>query len=356
MKASLNFIPQVYVPVGDMHVRKQDIADATRFIQWLAVTIKFINNSSSVKAVPVFMGDQYHEFGVAKAEAQKFWKWAYNHLLEVLGYPSISLVGNHDMNQELTATFMVAHEEATVMVDSMMRIGNVGFLPFIRDEELFYKSVMELYSLGVRKVFCHVEFQGSQYENGYYAPHGFDLSRYPSDLMFYSGHIHMKQAFGNVVYFGTPRHMTRSDIGEWKGIHLFDVSKNEIADITTPPDVWPKLVEIAIDEDLQNLEGTISEISTYAEKNGPGRVYVTMNGSKEFCRTVSSRLPAGVRVSTTYTDTSRPSTVKESEGIPTSFGKYAREYFELYQVPTDVQKAVMEKIYEACPSLKIGVR
>jgi DNA repair exonuclease SbcCD nuclease subunit len=334
--------------VGDMHVKKEDIPEAKRFIDWLTT----LALSSSSKPLIIFMGDQYNDFALARVESLEFWKWAYERLNEKLGpNSSLSIVGNHDMNQEETATAMSAHSNLTVLArrEPVFINKTTAAIGFVRREDLFQKIISEAYAQGARTILCHAEFQGAQYENGFYAPHGFDLSKYPSDLNFVSGHIHKKQQFGNVTYVGTPRPLTRSDIGETKGVHLANLLKNSLEFIPTPQEVCESFRSILIKE----TDYSDSVLESIPDSS---RIYVDIHGSKEFVQKISKQLPESVKTRATYTEDNKDFEVRESEGIPSVFTKFSANYFKSTALDQNTQNEVFDRIYAECPSLKMGVR
>lgn len=340
--------------IGDPHIRKEDISEASKFVQYIVSAIKVLENTlNGKKVLPVFMGDQLNDFALARAEVLEFWRWAYDEIRNASpnDHDSLSLEGNHDMNQEESASTMCVYDERTVLAGKTPVFVNpkVAAIGFIRKEELFYKAVMSAYVEGARTILCHAEFEGSQYESGTYAPNGFKLDKYPADLSFITGHIHKQQSFGKVWCIGTPRHLTRSDIGETKGIQLVDFTTGESYFTPTPPDVFEPFKSFVIDESSYD-ESMLKDIPNSS------KVYVEIKGSREFNKTIARILPALVKIRPTYTDRGRQVNLKESEGIPSSFHKFANGFFETNKTDDSLKKAILDKVYERCPSLKTGVR
>jgi len=338
--------------VGDMHVDKASIPEAKRIIEWVVAGAKQIMaQATGFRPLIIFTGDQSNDFALIRAEVLEFWMWAFDYITAA-GFESLSEVGNHDMNQEESASTMSVYDVRTVLAYGTKPIfvsKNTCAMGFIRDEEKFFKVVMEAYERGARTILCHAEFEGSMYENGTYAPHGFDLKRYPKDLRFITGHIHKRQEFGSVTCVGTPRPSTRSDIGEVKGIHVIDFETGLLNFVATPAEVAEPFRKIVIDEKTYNQ----AEVEAIPDS---GKIYVDIHGSREFVKKVAKMLPPAVHERSVYTEDNRTFKLKESEGIPTSFQKFAREYFELNGVPLDLQKDIMQKALNACASLKHGVQ
>jgi DNA repair exonuclease SbcCD nuclease subunit len=327
--------------IGDMHVKKDNLEESARLTDWIYSLAK-----EKDPDFIVFLGDQYDTMGIVRVEVIDFWTRAYNKLSE---YPVISLIGNHDLNSEATASSMVSHHKATTVVkNTLMYSGNIGFMSFIRDNSQFEKAAMDLYNKGARLIFCHAEFNGAQFESGAYAPHGIDANLFPKDLKFVSGHFHKKQAFGNIQYLGTPRHLTRSDINEIKGVHIIDTNTLNMEFIATPQSVCQPFTFISInsEEDLKNIPTDISDFN---------KVYIDIKGTDELIKKAKKIVPIGAKIRV-FEDQELIKTleIKESEGIPTAFLKYSEKFFNTNSASKDTQEDVMNLVYKLCPSLKIG--
>src|SRR5208282_3433609 len=79
---------------------------------------------------------------------------------------------------------------------------------------------------------CHQTFEGSQFENGFYAPEGVDQTLIPQKVVI-SGHIHNRQTVGKVTYIGTPRAVTANEANQDKGISILDTDTMQIEYIST---------------------------------------------------------------------------------------------------------------------------
>lgn len=344
-----------YCLVGDLHVKLDNLKESRRVIEWVAQEAKRHD------ATPIFMGDQFDSMSVIRAEVLEFWVWAYGYLNNTISGDAtkpctISLVGNHDINSDGTASAMSAFESVTTVVDARglaMLDGNVGAIGFIRDNDKFAAMASAAVQMGCKYLLCHAEFNGAMYENGFYSPHGIDLEKIPNNIQYISGHIHKRQTFGTtvtgqprIIYIGTPRQLTRSDIGEVKGICLFTPATGDGTFIQTPINVSDPYVEVNI------VEGQDYDL------NLPSRVYVNIHGSKEFIKKVCKELPDETKTRTFPTGDVKVSEVKESEGVPVAFGKYCRTFFNgdnATYITADEAKAVLELVYKTCPSLKAGV-
>jgi hypothetical protein len=331
--------------VGDPHAKKDNLESTRSLISWVkGVALEH-------DATVLFEGDQYNDFGVARVEVMAFWNWAYSQI-----HGSISLVGNHDINPDGSATAMVSHAHQTRLIWTEPEIidakNGVYGLGFIRDFEQFKAKVMQSYSRGARVIVCHAEFNGAQYENGFYSPHGFDVDAFPDDLLFISGHIHNKQALFSkksgrprVIYNGTPRMLTRSDIGAVKTVTLLDTEKMAFKDIEVPESVCPRFVNMVITPENVSQVGSIPDSPL---------VYVDLRGPKDFVQKTAKKMPNSVKLRCLPDPEERKtSSVKESDGVQAAFARYMGQYVAKNALSPEESKALVEMVYGKVPGLRI---
>lgn len=326
-----------YLLIGDPHVKKSDRAEFARIILWTK------NLCTEHNALPIFLGDQYNDFGIAKVEVMSFWDASFR----MYNFKPFALVGNHDMNGDASNWGMVVHRDVVNVIDKSGAFINeaqgIYGIGFTRDNRAFIEKVQSVAGR-VRTVICHAEFESSQYDNGFYAPNGIPLKDLPTGIQYISGHIHKQQEFGSIWYPGTSRHLTRSDIGEVKGVWLWDGKTNQRQFFATPPEVAEPYRQIDV------VEGQPIPEITDSERN-----YVDIKGSEDFIQKVCKKLPESVKVRTFPDQKNSMIDIKESEGIPTAFRKYARHYVTEKVLTVDMTQKVLNEIFSKCPSLKVGV-
>lgn len=320
-----------YVWVGDPHVKKTNIEESERLIEWIDFEAQKRN------APVVFAGDQYNDFGVARVEAVKFWTNAFNQMKSKV----IAIVGNHDANSDVSLNFMDIHKHQVLVIDEPTAINDVLLLPFFRKNELFVKALWDCF--GITEVFCHQEFNGCQYENGFYSPHGVDPAEIPDYItQITSGHIHKHQEFGKIWYPGTARHLTRSDIGERKGIFFVNRKTGDREFIPTP---------VAVSEPFVSIDIT-PEYTPELPSGESSRVFVNIKGPEDFIKKTLKSMPEGFKVRT-FPESNLPETkIKESEGIPKAFLSFALEYANKNGLGNSELKVVLNEIYSKCVFLK----
>jgi DNA repair exonuclease SbcCD nuclease subunit len=323
--------------IGDMHVKKDNLIESDRLIDFAIETA--VENNAYI----IFSGDQYNDHSIIHASVLDFWKKAYAKI-KAVDIDSCSLVGNHDLSSDYKHSPMFSHSDYTKVILEPCQISrNIGGVGYVKNHEDFITQVMGLYNGGVRLVFCHAEFDGASFDNGFYIPNGIKISDFPSDLTFVSGHIHSRQELSSngvvrVYYSGTPRMLTRSDLSKEKTIMLIDPSNvNKVRYIPVPPHVCEPFTHVVVTclEDLANIPDS-------------DRSYVDIKGSKEFIASVIDKIPESVKVRT-IPDTEKlvASSINETDGINVAFAGYLNEYIKEHKIEDD---QFLTQIFDYLPS------
>jgi DNA repair exonuclease SbcCD nuclease subunit len=213
---------------GDPHVRPTNIGESHKVMEM----VRSLALSHKVDRIEI-LGDLLHTHAIIRLEVLEFWSYWLRELAEIK--ETLVLVGNHDMvgdHNSISHSLSVFQQDLALqsrgltIVDAPMTRGIYAYLPYYHDKEHFLTSAKYLADHENAKVLvCHQTITGAQYDNGFYAPDGIDPSLIPFDLIF-SGHIHkhqILQANGKtVIYPGTSRWDSASDVNEQKGLWLYD--------------------------------------------------------------------------------------------------------------------------------------
>jgi DNA repair exonuclease SbcCD nuclease subunit len=213
--------------IGDLHLKTSDLQEQNDVLTQLKALISSENPERVILA-----GDQFDTFGVIRSEILAAWARFFRYIGTDLNITVIALVGNHDLaGADGGANAMEAFSEYpnVHIVDKWLQgstftgeTGDIQYLPFIRSKEEFEAKCNELPANSI--LFCHQSFNGAQFENGFYDPHGADPSCVKHLKAVISGHVHKQQKFENIFYPGTPRQLTFSDAGETKAVYSMSLS------------------------------------------------------------------------------------------------------------------------------------
>lgn len=209
--------------VGDPHVTVANLAESEALLQFVLDTA--INEK--VDRIE-FAGDLFDNHAVVRLEVHLFWEKWLNSISSQ--FETVCLVGNHDQqfhgsDKHALNAFKLFNRKNLIIVDEPTRMSNVGYLPYIHNNDEFVLKANELYDQGARTLVCHAEFEGSQYENGFYAPHGIKPELLKFDHVI-SGHVHKHSEFSKILHPGTARWLKSSDANENKGLWIFENDPN----------------------------------------------------------------------------------------------------------------------------------
>lgn len=329
-----------YLLVGDLHVKPDNIEESNNFIQWISGLCKKEN------LTPIFMGDQYDTHGNIRVEVLDFWQKAYEQFQfshSGLQPSSYSIVGNHDMDYSCEFTSMASNYKQTKVIKEPFKISETTIaVPYVKSPQEFTNLINNLDET-VNVVLCHQEFFGAQYEGGFYAPTGVKLEDIKKDVLFISGHIHKKQIItdkhgkAKVIYVGTPRQLTRSDIDEIKGVHIW-YNETALKFVETPESVCQRFKKISIiQNENENLDYELN-----------GKTFVDIHGDESFIKKVIKQIPEEVKIRTFAVKENKKIEIKESSGIKNAFKDYFENYIKNNNLTEEDSKEIFEIIKNNC--------
>lgn len=213
--------------VGDPHAK-------VACLEELKALILFIVAQAILRGVDriEILGDLFHTHNVIRLEVLEFWTWALDLLSKTC--ETVVLVGNHDLSGDCSSTFSalsvfgLMNKPNLHIIEKPTQMGVFGYVPYTSNADSFTSAARVLASEGVRVLVCHQTIEGSQYDNGMYAPDGIPAAEWSERFIHViSGHIHSEQLFGNIIYPGTARWDTTADANRRKGIWLYTHGSGE---------------------------------------------------------------------------------------------------------------------------------
>jgi len=148
--------------------------------------------------------------------------------------PVYILIGNHDcakkydtdVNSIVAFKFIKnvhIFEKPVIVTNEKTRILLLPWIGNRDDEEKYVKENLGNFDY----IFAHMDIAGFKYDNGRMIHAGVNLSKVKGIKKLFSGHIHKRQSQRNLYYIGSPYHTKRSDIGNKKGVYLFDPQEDK---------------------------------------------------------------------------------------------------------------------------------
>ena len=156
---------------------------------------------------------------------------------------SVVLVpGNHDQYDEYRNALegmagqrvkVITTADPSVMVDGGHRIG--ACIPYTRQfDEVFPWCLENRDRRAPNLVFCHHGFKGAYLNEMYKCRRGGSVRMIPGDTLVVSGHYHMPQVLGRLIYCGSPYELTFSEEGQKKGWLLWKDASRSLIPIRKP--------------------------------------------------------------------------------------------------------------------------
>lgn len=176
------------------------------------------------------------------------------------------LLGNHDMwamsDPEINSVCTIRNIPNVTIYDSPKTINVDGMsalmMPWIhgKDNE---KAILEQYT-GTDLLFCHSDLNGCRtqlYPTRPVSRHILDINDFQGFGKIYSGHIHIVQEINNFTFVGSPYHLDRNDVGNRKGIWVYDTKKK--SDFFFENDFSPEFNKIKIytEKDFKKLSDSM---------------------------------------------------------------------------------------------------
>lgn len=268
----------------------------------------------------VFLGDLFHFHNTLSSRVMNLWLGAIKELRNFLSWDDlIILKGNHDLSDphddNSPNSVAVFASFANVVTDYYKDNHDFLYLPYYASKEKFLKLCN---NHKTKFLVCHQSFDGSQYENGFYAKDGVEPSLIPQEYVI-TGHIHLHQRVNKVFYTGSPRWRTISDANEKKYIWLSTFLDNKIQHRGfSTSSVCRPIKSINIDN--LNIENFLN--TPYLLDNS--LLYINLYGEKDFLikykSVVLAKVPqARIRI---FEKQNNNIQVKESDGLGNALLNY----------------------------------
>jgi DNA repair exonuclease SbcCD nuclease subunit len=268
--------------VGDPHVTVTNLAESRELMKFVIKNAKE-RNCRHVE----LLGDLFHTHAVVRSEILNFWTEIFG-LFAAAEMPVKCLVGNHDQigdreRENVHALIPFKNFPYVTVIDIPMVPGPscIAYLPYMADKDKFVEAANRLFDFEETTVLvCHQTFQGSTFENGFYAEDGIDLSLLKHKQII-SGHIHKMQKIGKCFYPGTAKWDKATDAGQDKGIWFFEHAEN--GDIITEEFITTKDIVTPI------YRYVIKEGEPEPDISATARVAIELHGSSAWIVTMKKK-------------------------------------------------------------------
>jgi len=268
---------------SDLHIRPERLADCEIVLEEIErIALKY---SKSDDVTIVNGGDTFNTRGLIRTNCfdrlyYHYDKWAKQGLKQVI------IVGNHDQEDkagEIHPMRVFSSFEGWHVVDRPKNIDDVVYFPYIekKDVEAAIKSIS---SKRKKKIaITHWGFIGAHRNDT-----NIDTDGIPTEWMseyhqVFCGHYHYRNSIDNVQYIGSPLQQNFGEMGQDKGVLVYDTKTGET--VFEPIHSTPKHYEVVVKwvDGKEIYEGPIKEIreKDFVRVKVVGDVETVSNFSKE---------------------------------------------------------------------------
>lgn len=262
--------------IGDAHLKATRMELVIQFLSWLDVVYEQVNPD-----MIIYSGDYFDNHSIIRCEIMSMFD---AHIRKHSKFLKYYILGNHDQYKpndskyHALQTLKGVHDHF-VVIDEVTEIDGMTLVPFIYDLNDFPLKTQPI-------VFAHQTFIGADY--GYTkADAGVDAAKVEADVII-SGHVHKRQAFGNVIYPGSPYAQSVNDIDQSKGVMIFDTDNYKYKYIECPLPSWRGIKfelssSYSATDMHQDIEAQINAIDHWVlDITGPKAEVVSYLDSKQF--------------------------------------------------------------------------
>jgi len=308
--------------VGDPHVTVDELEDSQALLDGVFSLYRQLEPSAVV-----FMGDLHHNHAVVRVEVLDFW------LRNLARFPkekTFVLVGNHDRPNDSSSGChsLQAYTSLANVVEKPTHIGDgIWAFPYMQTEEFVTAAL----ATQPKVLLCHQTFDGSKYENGFYAPDGVKPEHVGVPKVI-SGHIHTAQVLnwvgGYIQYIGSPRWRSISDANVEKSVVLYDTDQDTFDGF--PTNTFCKPIYSFTVKTVNDLENCVFKT--------PGKVFVDVMAIRADFEDLACKIRAKIpnaKIRPIFIE-SKKADVQESQGIYNALRQFVASFSPPYGTPKEV--------------------
>ncbi len=185
----------------------------------------------------IFEGDIFHYREAVNVRVQNEVLDLFTILAKKFKRGVFAITGNHDTYYKdksevhsLRAIGNLADNIHVFETPEILSINNQHdflMLPWV-DDPAKVKNILADHLKFCQYVVCHTDIVGFKYNKWVTIEKGLEKDAFAEYKRVYSGHIHIRQEKGNILYTGSPYQMDRGDIGNTRGFYRLQVDTPEI--------------------------------------------------------------------------------------------------------------------------------
>lgn len=254
--------------LGDLHFGQYPLDT-----KWLIMMVEYFDKffipllKEKVEDGDIFvqLGDIFHNRSHVDIKVMNVVDRIFGEISEIL--PTHLLIGNHDIynrsSNDINSTKILrSHNNITIYektTDVNISGVKIVMMPWVERKE-DQVALLKLHS-PADFLFCHSDLNGCKMHLNSVAHKNFnkiDVDEFTEYKTVASGHIHIRQINKNFIFTGSAYQLDRNDIGNEKGIHIFELDGTyEFIPNTLSPTF--KKIRIMTEDDVENLDISTSK-------------------------------------------------------------------------------------------------
>lgn len=201
-------------------------------------------------------------------------------------------------------------------------------------------------------ILCHADIKDFRLNKWTKLEHGLNRNELKSFKKIYSGHIHIRQEYENMIYIGTPYQMDRGDFGNIKGFYKLNFEGDDIVETFFENTISPKFVKYKIDDILNMPLNEVKELMN----NNFVDILIDSDLAKVFPITqfVDLIKDSGYKLIEFYPYVSDKdkSKVEMQDSYDYNIFDVLNEYMKIREIPTQLSAKVINKFKEIYDTVK----
>jgi DNA repair exonuclease SbcCD nuclease subunit len=234
----------IYLFYSDLHLRPERLDTCEIALNEI---FKIVQNYDPAKITIVNGGDTFNTRGLIRTNCFDTLYRHYSNWFES-GYSQIILVGNHDQEDkagEIHPMRVFKSWSGWQVVDEPMVLRDMAFFPYMEHHkiEAAIKKIVKGRKEPMDAV-VHWGIKGAKRNDSNVDNDGVPLEWLSPFRNVFSGHYHYRNKIGNVQYIGSPFQQNYGEMGQNKGVIIYDSNKNKTEFVEI--DNTPKHYEIEV--------------------------------------------------------------------------------------------------------------
>lgn len=310
--------------IGDIHLKITRFDLALKFLEWLDKVIVEVRPDMIIN-----LGDSFNSHAILRSEILSVFRKHIDYAVGELNIPYYYILGNHDAFKPNDSRYhalqcMKDLYDDFIIVDKRLDIDdlNITMLPYYHDGKDFPRQTNNI-------CIAHQTFLGADF--GYKkAVEGVEADEMSAEIII-SGHIHLKQSFGKVVYPGSPYSQTVHDINQVKGLTLFNTEDYATSFISCPLPMW-RMLKYEINKDYSvelmhdDLKNNLNLHDHWVlDVQGPKAEIITYLGSKAYKKIKTN---CDLKVRTKFTDQIKNDVIIKATSIENILTEYIDKLYD----------------------------